>query len=201
MRAMGQVPGRKTLYKDAVPTIHTGVLAESISNKTDTSPAYPAVSTPKRPRIAFLKRENARVTLQYSEDTHDEDTSHQVQDTDSLTDSSIQTLTKAKTVRTYGTQISYKQPNKRSVRVQVRPFGSNKVCQTEMLHPPERRSVQVQCDLLKPNQTIQVQEPPPDNELDTTWSSLESNATTDSDETYEQSECESQASCSSADDW
>ncbi|XP_060077692.1 uncharacterized protein LOC132557213 [Ylistrum balloti] len=153
MESLGQSVRRKDLLPDAVPSIHASE-PSSMSNITDTPPP------PKRQRMAFTKRENARILSQHFQATELMEIDHDVDngsnntmvcgmESDNSTPHTPSGSTTALT-RTYGCQVGLKKPARRSKKIQTSFKTHNQVCQTTS---NECKSVAIQCDIIKPEQT------------------------------------------------
>ncbi|XP_060072400.1 uncharacterized protein LOC132552262 [Ylistrum balloti] len=157
LQSMGRTPPKKkTLIKDAVPTINKGC------TNVEETPV-------KRPRTAFAKRENRRIVEQCLKESSTVSTDTQVEEDPDVSASDevmelpeehVQTRndhdyfscnfkeTPSKT-KTCGTQLSLKPPKRKTVRIQVAPNAVEKGCQTRAPRPKVRHA-EVQCNLLKP---------------------------------------------------
>ncbi|XP_060084262.1 uncharacterized protein LOC132563537 [Ylistrum balloti] len=199
LRSMGQTPPKKkVLNADAIPTIQTAVQAEPMDDVSQlASPLFASTPKPKKPRSAFMKRQNRRIINEIlidgqtkdisgeePMDTDQDDTTPTVLETPTVQNGSCISIS---TTRTCGTQLAFKKPCARTVRVQVTPLTKEKGCQTT--NKPKMKNVEVQCNILKPAKD-KLNTSVTSDELDQSWiSSAHGNEADDSD--YQPSECES----------
>ncbi|XP_060072687.1 THAP domain-containing protein 10-like [Ylistrum balloti] len=150
MESLGQSVRRKDLLPDAVLSIHA----------SEPNPMSNITETPKKQRMAFTKRENARILSQHFQATElmeiDQDVDYGSNNTmvcgmesDNSTPHTPSGSTTALT-RTYGCQVGLKKPARRSKKIQTSFKTHNQICQTTS---NECKSVAIQCDIMKPEQT------------------------------------------------
>ncbi|XP_069102906.1 uncharacterized protein [Argopecten irradians] len=189
MIKLGQTPPKKRkLNDDAVPTIQCNTYGELHLGPDSFAPLHQSTPKVKKLRKAFIKRERIRVALKYQNSgmfnetatdpmqestlTEAEGTHMDIDEDEALTISTFaQTTPETPQSRTCSTQMSFKRPKSRTVRIQVKPHVMEKGCQT-MPEKPKMKSVEVQCNILRPSapQSTDVQSTPPED-LDLSWTS------------------------------